>query len=226
MGLPSLVISLEPFFVSWFWCCSKGFSSLRGSVSSHALPCLSLCVTLNYLSLCWAHLNNHSLTYCVFHCDCLMPVVWACVLWFKWSSKLLPMIKQTCSTCCGQIVLPGILKVSRCSDDNRRELGISGCMVECVQTKYIIPYDVDEDVWVSSECGGQTPCGSVRQNISPSKMHKLHADLGLSLSLQVYWVVCSVLFSNLMLHFSHFTSNLISLRWLTKHFKTQVCSFT
>lgn len=28
-------------FFSWCWCRSKGFYSLRGSVSAHALPCLS-----------------------------------------------------------------------------------------------------------------------------------------------------------------------------------------
>lgn len=80
MGLPSLGISQQPFFLSlsWFRCRSKGFYSLWGSVSSHALPCLSLCVTLNYLSLCLAHLNNHSH---LAHCFFFLMVLDSCLLY-------------------------------------------------------------------------------------------------------------------------------------------------
>lgn len=65
----SLGISQQLFyFFCWFRCGSKGFYNLWGSVSSHALPCLPLCVTLNYLNLSLAHPNNHSnLFHCVFY---------------------------------------------------------------------------------------------------------------------------------------------------------------
>lgn len=51
-------------------------------------------------------------------------------------------------------------------------------MFESVQNREVIsacasPCDVEEDVWVYTGCVGQTQCGSVRQDISPSKMHEL-----------------------------------------------------